>query len=72
MHGLLITNLASYTVTKDFPHSHNIDLEQKSNKNISFLISVNMPELHLQGDKRIGNKDQPVGILDYLELGAYG
>ena len=31
-----------------------------------------MPELHLQGDKRIGNKDQPVGILDYLELGAYG
>ena len=65
-------NLASYSVTKDFPHAHDIDLEQKSNKNISILISVNMLELHMQGDNRIGDKVQPGGILDYLGLGAYG
>ena len=59
-------NLPSYTMTKDFPHLRDIDLERTSDKSISILIGADMPELHLHRDTRIGDKDQPVGLLTTL------
>ena len=59
-------NLPSYTMTKDFPHLRDIDLERTSNKSISILISADMPELHLHRGMRIGDKDQLVGLLTTL------
>ena len=56
-------NLPSYTITKDFSHIRDIDLERTSDKSISILIGTDMPELHLHRDTRIVDKDQPVGLL---------
>ena len=56
-------NLPSYELTKDFSYLRDIDLERTSDKGISILIGADMPELHLDRDKRIGDRDQPVGLL---------
>ena len=56
-------NLPSYKMTKDFSHLRDIDLERTSDKGISILIGADMPELHLHRDTRIGDRDQPVGLL---------
>ena len=53
-------------MTKDFPHLRDIDLERTSDKSISISIGADMPELHLHRDTRIGEKDQPVGLLTTL------
>ena len=59
-------NLPSHTMTKDFPHLRDIDLERASDKSISILIGADMPELDLHTDMRIGDKDQSVGLLTTL------
>ena len=59
-------NLPSYKMTKDFPHLRDIDLERTSDKGISILIGADTPELHLHRDTRIGDKDQPDGLLTTL------
>ena len=53
-------------MTKNFPHLRDIDLERASDKGISILIGADMSELHLHRDTRIGDKDQPVGLLTTL------
>ena len=56
-------NLPFYKMAKDFSHLRDIDLERTSDKGISILIGADMPELHLHRDTRIGDKDQPIGLL---------
>ena len=53
-------------MTIGFPHLRGINLERTSNKGISILIGADMPELHLQRDTRIGDNDQPVGLMTTL------
>ena len=65
-------NLPSYTMTRDFPHLQDIDLETTSDKSIPILIGFDMPQLHLYRDTRIGDKDQLVGLLSKLGLVLMG